>query len=323
MIRSLRLRRFGEKMRKINEDASKGCKLLTLFKKLFSDGRKHYLADLASELECSKQTVGRLIMDIEGVFGTNLIQGLDGGKKWYQLATVSTRRCIPAELEELRYLALCREIAEPYLPEQAKARIDSSIFKFSMLLADQEENSLDKTEQQNFKFYPKGRIDYSPHMQTIEDLSLAIERKYICEIKYRTPGHDSRVHLFVPAKIAVLNGGLYALGATFHDDRKTQNYLTTLAVHRIESLTLTQNTVDYEFPPYSASEFGLPWHEPRTFSVIVEPSAAEYVRERIWADKQNITELEDGSIRLEITTRSEKELRAWVGGFLGKARIEE
>lgn len=310
-------------MRKMNEDASKGCKLLTLFKKLFLSSRKHYLADLASELECSKQTVSRLICDIEEVFGNNLLQGFDGGRKWYRLASVSSKRFLPAELEELRYLTLCREIADPYLPDQAKERIDGSIFRFSMLLAEQGDDAHGKTEFQNFKFYPKGRIDYSPYMNIIEDLTKAIEGKYICEIKYRTPGNQSRSHLFVPAKIAVLNGGLYALGATFQDDRKTKSHLITFAVHRVEALTVTKDSVDYEFPPYTSCEFGLPWHEPRTFCIIVDPSAAEYVRERIWADRQTLTELEDGSVRLEITTRSESELRSWVGGFLGKARILE
>ncbi|MBO4300622.1 MAG: WYL domain-containing protein, partial [Desulfovibrio sp.] len=47
--------------------------------------------------------------------------------------------------------------------------------------------------------------------------------------------------------------------------------------------------------------------------------AADYVRERIWAESQKMEDTEDGGVLLEITTRSEPELMAWVRSFGDKA----
>ena len=48
---------------------------------------------------------------------------------------------------------------------------------------------------------------------------------------------------------------------------------------------------------------------------------AEYVRERIWSDSQRLVELENGDFLLEIVTRSEPELTAWVRIFGEEARF--
>lgn len=49
--------------------------------------------------------------------------------------------------------------------------------------------------------------------------------------------------------------------------------------------------------------------------------AAEYVRERIWAEAQKLEETPDGGVLLEITTRSEPELMAWVRSFGPEASV--
>ena len=69
-------------------------------------------------------------------------------------------------------------------------------------------------------------------------------------------------------------------------------------------------------PITSPGDFGLPWHEPKNFCIRFRSGkAAEYVRERIWADEQNLEILDDGGVILQIRTRSEPELMAWVRSF--------
>ena len=43
--------------------------------------------------------------------------------------------------------------------------------------------------------------------------------------------------------------------------------------------------------------------------------------ERKRADKQGLEAVANGGVKLTITTQSEPELKAWVGSFLGKAKI--
>ncbi len=122
--------------RKKDRDATPGVKLLKMFRKLMLDGRKHFQADLADELQCSPQTIGRLAAEIEAVIGVSLENGIEQRKRYYQIRGINRSR-LGLEFEELRYLSVCRDLAAPMLSETVAKRIDESIFSLSMLMADQ------------------------------------------------------------------------------------------------------------------------------------------------------------------------------------------
>lgn len=311
-------------MQKLDSDSTTGAKLLRLFQKLMLDGRKHYQADLATLLNCSKQTVMRLIAEIEDVIGASLETGLDKHRRWYQIKAISRNR-LGLEFEELRYLSICRDLAAPYLPDQIKKRVDESIFNFSMLMADQGFAEREKAQKQQCAFFSKGRIDYSPHFEHIERLVQAMEGKRICLVRYKAAGKSkAKEHRFAVSRIVSMNNALYALGAGVTEDFKEMRHLTNLAIHRIHDVTLTDKLILFDIPESNPGMFGLPWHEPRTFRIRFAPGkAADYVRERIWADQQKLEELEDGGVLLELTTRSEPEVMAWVRSFGEEATLLE
>ena len=302
-------------MQKIDE-ASMGSKLLRLFQILLLDGSRHYQMALMERLSCSRQTIIRLIAEIEGVIGAHLITGMDNRRRWYQIRSISRNR-LGLNAEELRYLGICRDLAAPYLPEKIRQRVDESIFNFSLLLADRAYADREKVQGQQFAFYSKGRIDYSPHFEHLEQLVRAEEESLACLVRYRASGQKaSREHRFVPKHIVSMNNALYVLGATVTEDFGAIRHLTNLAVHRIEDVALTDKKITFKIPDGDSGTFGLPWHEPRSFRIHFRAGkASDYVRERQWADAQSLIEQEDGSVILEITTRSEPELSAWVRSF--------
>ncbi len=69
---------------KKDADTSPGAKLLRFVSRL-SDGKKHYQVDLVKELNCSPQTVMRLVTEVESVMGGALTTEIDKGRRWYQL----------------------------------------------------------------------------------------------------------------------------------------------------------------------------------------------------------------------------------------------
>ena len=108
----------------------------------------------------------------------------------------------------------------------------------------------------------------------------------------------------------------------FFDDELTVRRIVSLAVHRIQDVCLTDHFSTVAVPEPSPGMFGLPWHEPRHFRIRFAPGrAADYVRERIWADEQRLEDLPDGGVLLEITTCSEPELLAWVRSFGDSAEL--
>ena len=100
------------------------------------------------------------------------------------------------------------------------------------------------------------------------------------------------------------------------DQVETSSHYVSLAVHRILDVILKDRRILFELTDSNPGTFGLPWHEPRRFRNHFKPGgASDYVRERQWADDQNLLEQEDGSLILELVTRSEPELSSWVRSF--------
>lgn len=307
---------------KIDADATSAEKVLKLYQRLLMDGRRHYQADLAVWLRCSPQTVIRLITDIERVAGDCLVRGVDKRRRWYQLKSVSPNR-LGLDFEELRYLAICRDLAQPYLSEKAKNRVEQSLFKFSMLLADQEFVGDENAREARYAYCAKGWIDYEPFFEVLEKLTEAMERKRLCLIRYKSPTSQKiREHLFAARRIVAMNNALYVLGAGATEDGENIKYLLSLAAHRIRSIELTDRPWRFEIPEADLDMFGLPWHEPRKFTIKFAPGkASEYVRERRWSDKQTVATDEDGALILEMISRSQPEVEAWIRSFGDKARL--
>ena len=306
---------------KHDQNSTPGVKLLRLFRKLLVDGRRHFQTDLATEFNCSAQTIIRLIQDIESVIGANLESGTENRRRWYRMVSNQPNR-LGLEYEELRYLAVCRDLASPALPEQIRKRVDDTIFTLSVLMAEQEPEA-STAQQQRFAFFSKGRIDYTPHYDKLEKLLTAVQERRVCHVRYKASGRSEvREHCFAPGTLISMNQAIYALGALLEDDYTGVRHFTHLAVHRMRDVVLTDRRYDGEFPEVDGGTFGLPWHEPKEFHIHFKAGkAADYVSERIWADKQKIEMQDDGSVILHITTRSEPELMAWIRSFGDEVKL--
>ena len=296
---------------KLDPDTTPGVKTLRLFRKLLLDRRRHYQTDLAVELQCSPQTVGRLANEIETVIGTALHSGLDKRKRWYQYI-VNDGRSLGLDYEELRFLSICREMASGILPDPVLKRVDASLRHLALHMADPNNIS----PQKHFSFNAKGRIDYTPQAEHIEKLITAADKGLCCEVTYRAPGREKpKEHLFVPARMVAMNNALYVVGFIVDADTCTPERPCNMAIHRVHHLTTTGMRIRQPLPQIDEAGFGLPWHEPRTFCIRFSPKVADYVREREWAADQRIEIMDDGSIKLTLTTCAEPELKAWVRGF--------
>lgn len=301
---------------KLDADASTAAKAIRLFQKLLFQSGRHYLGDLAKYLNCSAQTVMRLIGDIELIIGTSLLTGMDKHRRWYEIRSISRNR-LGLDYEELRYLSICRDLAEPYLSEQVRKRVDESIFKFSVLMADHELAMREQLQKAHIGHCAKGRIDYTPFFGFMEKIVQAMDKELICIVWYKSP-HSKivREHKFAPHRIVSMNNALYALGALVSEDMNEIRHLTNLAIHRIHDVVLTDKKREFSIPAEDLDMFGLPWHGPRRFRIKFSGHyPAEYVSERIWSDKQRSWRDENGDLILEMVSCSEPEVLAWVRSF--------
>jgi hypothetical protein len=294
-------------------EKSNGEKLLMLFQKLMLQRGKHYQNELAKWLGCSPQTVMRLTNEIALQVGKIWDTGVEHNRRWYAIQP-EQRGKFGIDYEELRYLAICRDLAAPFLAKQVKDRVDHCIHDIGIELMNYD--SRQKLNEPTFQFYSKGRIDYTPHYKTLALLKSSIDEHAICELLYKKGGEDEpKTFYFAPKRFTAISGVIYVIGVETNNNCE-QLKTISIAVHRVIKIKPTIYKKEFQLKDDNPSDFGLPWHEPVTYIIrFKKGKASDYVRERIWADRQKLTQLDDGGVELELITRSGPEVEAWVRGF--------
>ena len=308
--------------RKRNEDALPRDKLLVLYQRLTLDGRRHYQSDIAEELGCAPQTVSRLINVIDQHLGKDAFieRELDGRRRYYRIRSKSEERSLGFSFEELRYLAMCRDLAAPYLPEGVADRINRSLTALALQLG---ESAVHSVQGMPIGFRSKGFIDYTPHLGTVAALRQAIDKRQVCDVTYKATGRQAdAIYRYAPGRILAMSGTLYVQGYRLGEGSLLKDRPTTFSLHRISGVAPTGQYFGFNAADADARSFGLSWHAPKRVRVQFAPQAADYVRDRIWSADQTIEERDDGSIVLTVLTTGENELNAWIGGFCGLARLE-
>lgn len=140
-------------------------RLLNLYNLLLLDARRHYLTELAADLGCSEQAVRRSIATIERTLSRNITLASDlddEGRRYYRLVHSTTPDTLGVSQEEVRYLALCRDLAQPFLPPETHERLGRTLRD----LATGQTGTLFGTP---IGFRTKGTIDYTPPRQNSGD----------------------------------------------------------------------------------------------------------------------------------------------------------
>ena len=295
---------------------SYGTKLLSLFARLLFSRQSHSLSELARMLDCSKQTVLRLVDDIRKAYGVEIEEQLIDRRKYFKIAkSIDKGQALPLTAEEVATLRMCKAFAEhllgPELLKQASNAIDKSIAGAEAPFAD------------HFSAFQFGRIDYTPHQEVIQNVLRAMREKRICDVAYKAGYNDEPKQFFIkPLRLFAFKDTLYLctqLARRPGQRTNAKQFDPLLALHRIQSLAITDRQFEYpknfDFEKLFKSEFGLIKGEPFSAEVEFSGWAAAYIRERIWCANQNIHERENGKILLRIKVTSDVEFLSWVLSF--------
>ena len=308
--------------KKRNADDLPGDKLLTLYQRLTLHGKRHFQADIARDLRCSPQSVTRMIAIVARNLGpkAQIDSGLENRRRYYRIVSKSDEGSFGFSFEELHFLAICRDIAAPGLPQGVADRIDRTLRTLALILGETDNRSLTGVP---ISFHSKGFIDYSRHSQIIATLRRAIEKRQVCTVVYKAAGRqDAEEYRYAPGRIIAAGGTLYCTGYRLAEGSILKERPTVFSIHRISEINPTGEYFGFVAADAEVGAFGLAWHKPKRVSVRIDGKAADYVRDRIWSVDQTIEERDDGSIILTVATTAENELNAWIGSFCGLARIE-
>jgi predicted DNA-binding transcriptional regulator YafY len=97
------------------------------------------------------------------------------------------------------------------------------------------------------------------------------------------------------------------------------------ALDRIKSIVLTDETFDepekFNIDDFMRSSFGVFHGEPLKVRIWFAAEIAEYIREKVWHESQNIEPQPDGAIIFEAEVAGTKEIEAWVLKWGANAKV--
>ncbi|MBW1953016.1 MAG: WYL domain-containing protein [Deltaproteobacteria bacterium] len=296
---------------KLSPYASPAEKILSLYGLLLFSGKQHSLAELARRLRCSKQTVLRLVDQIERSHQAKVESWMEGGRRWFRIKTPPVRPQVCLDAESIRLLLLCRDFVCHLLPQALREEISRAIAHTTVLLPDLEERARALT--QVGAGYSRGRIDYTEHQHLLDVLLEALADRRVCRVSYQSPKRtEPWEYCIAPLTLIAHHGTLYLRCWLVADSGEPEviHDGMLLAVQRLREVELTERTFAVREEPVNeeAHIFGLMREEPFRVQVRFHPEAAAYVRERRWSADQNLTPLPDGGLLLEFTAASQPEV---------------
>jgi len=308
--------------RKKNPDASPGEKLLALYCFLLYSHREMSLSELAEKLECSKQTIGRLINQLEAAPYGKVIRYPRGREAYYSLARPEKNLPqLPLDAEGLAQLALCRDFMIHLLPADMQQKINQTLNLSTAYLPPAQEGlpeiGLGLT---------KGAIDYTPHQDKLQVLREAIAAGRLCAVGYQANRtKPAKNYDLAPKKLLAYQGSLRVFGWIVDGQTPARAKYDSPALFSVQRFTMVKplEKSGRHLPEPSAEEgvFGLMDDKTFTAKINFQNEAAAYVEERTWSAEQSFEYRPDGSLILTFQARSHLEVLSWVLGFGAQAKI--
>lgn len=304
---------------KKDPDTTAGQKLLALSSLLLFSNREFSLGELSEKLCTSKQTVLRLLDQLEAGGEHGLIREMRNGRAFYRMLRPARRPMLALSPEGLEQLALCRDFVLHLLPKNMRCRLEDSLNKAGTLLPENEDADAFLGPQATV--LTKGAIDYTPFQPFLDKLLAAMRQKTVLSVEYRNIWNKTRTFDFAPVRLLRFHDTLYAEGWEVTDKGRVDRLYDTplsLPVQRlIEVLPTRRSFAALNVPPLPEGEaFGFAMEEPFPVSVRFAPGApSTYVRERIWSRDQRLETDASGWLVLHFTACSIYEVLSWVLSF--------
>jgi len=302
-----------------------GQKLISLFALLWFTGKKYSLKELSQRLKCSKQTVSRLVKDIQAAWGITIKEYTSERQKYFYIERpegIRPELCL-SEME-LMVLHMCRAFARHLLGDKQFDETTMALLKNQILLP-----GTKMSLPQHFDSFLPGTIDYTPYQETIHTLIEAMEERKICRITYQAIRSENPKTFYIqPLKMFSRQDTIYLHARKVpspEEPYEHPEYDPLLVVHRINKIEKTEKKFefpqDYDFEKLFNKQFGVIKKESFRVEVKLTGWSARFAVERIWSPDQEIKKRKDGSVILSFTSSSEKELISWLLSFRDEARL--
>jgi predicted DNA-binding transcriptional regulator YafY len=313
--------------KKIDLDKTHAQKVIKLYSRLLFSNQHHSLTDLSTFLNCSKQTVQRIVDHINSSYEVIINEEIINRRKYYSISKLHKNLPVLSMNEsEYQTLQMCKAFTENLLGKELFEEATRALEKSHALLT-----APRKLRSDHFTALKPGRIDYSPYGAIIRKIIDALDQKKVCKIIYHSPDQENSKIFFVkPLKLFSYDNALYLHARKAMTPGKKYNHPKfdpLLAIHRFKDVEVTDTKYefpsDYDFDKAFNLSFGIIEAESFQVAVIFTGFAAAYVAERIWSEDQIIEKQEGGAIKLIFNTSSIPEVISWILSFDKEASVVE
>jgi predicted DNA-binding transcriptional regulator YafY len=311
--------------RKKDEDRTYGEKLINLFARLLFTGEKHSLIELSNQLNCSKQTIQRLIDDITRAYQAPIEEFFEGKRKYYRIKRqAGCEQIQPLSASELALLQMCQSFTKHLLGNHLYKETAKAILKSQASVSGDNLVSSHKFDD----FIP-GTIDYTAFHKIIMNLIKAMEKSNVCKIQYKSPEAQKAKTLYIkPLKMFSYKDTIYLHGRLAkHPGQpyREPDFDPLLAVHRINSCKITDREFEfpasYDFESFFNQNFGIMKNSAFRVEAEFMGWAAKFIAERQWSPDQEIVEKNKEKITLKFSAASKDEITSWLLQFGPQARV--
>ncbi len=310
---------------------SKGVNIVKILKvfDLLCSFRGTTATQISEELEIDRTNVYTWLRIIENELGFPIIREKDQvtnqtrmklDKEFYQKMGPLNLPDIKLTPQELIALFMLKGEAGAIYDSNLADNIDSAYSKIAAFAPKGMDKKLGKL-QSLFLLNSKMAKSYKGKEEIIDQLTNAMLDNQTCYVSYHSFYDDKDKNFKIdPLHFFEHQGGLYIfVNATSFDD------IRILAVERISKVEASGETFTYPsyFDPVARQKqaFGLVSDEPLDVEIWFSEHQARYIRERVWAEDQEIVEQDDGSIVLKMRTSGSFEIKKWVLGYGADAEI--
>lgn len=304
-------------------EAKPAEKLLSLYTILLFNKSALSLSDLSAMLDCSKQTVSRLIAQLEGSYFGKVLRQQQGREALFNLDRPRQLPAISLNAEGLYQLAMCREFLVHLLPSSMQQQMAASLRQASAFLPEGT-NSLPEGMAASFS---KGHIDYAPFQAILQTIMQAIRENLVCSVRYKASLHgEEKSFDYAPKRLLAFRESILVQGfVATPKGRALPRYdeCSPLSLHRLTACSLTRRSAAHipDIATPNNAAFGVLPGELFTATIRFAPEAATYVAERQWSEDQTINQNDDDSITLNLQVQSVPECLAWVLSFGETAEV--
>lgn len=313
--------------RKRDYDRTYGQKLIILFTRFLFSGQKYSLTELARLLNCSKQTVLRLVDEITNGHSLPIHETKEGNRNVYFMERPRNLGAASGLNErEIQLLQMCHAFTSHLMGPALFEEAAQALWKSQSLRPEGR-----KVSALPFAAFRPGSIDYTPHQETMRRILRAMEEQKVCKIQYQSISENrSKTYFIKPLKLFSHHDTIYLharIAKTPGKRYEEPDYDPLLAIHRFKEVELTDRLFefpgDYDFEKIFNRQFGIIKDE--VFEVVVDLTgwAARYVAERVWSPDQKIEKKGKDKIRLAFKASSEPEVTGWLLSFGDEAKLIE